>query len=107
MPWPSLNSPQWPGAQGYHYLYLLLLLLPTLVRLLDTWRVQGFTGLLASRQLLLFSPLLALSAVVFIATGEARYRIPYDGIFIVLSIDFFRHWSLRGSGARAAVAGGT
>ena len=97
LPWPSLNSPHWPGAQGHHYLYLVFLLLPTLVRLLDVWRAEGFVGLLASRQLLLFSPLLALSAIVFIATGEARYRVPYDALFIVLSIDFFRHWGVWGS----------
>lgn len=95
-PWPSFNTPRRALAQGFNYLFIVFLLLPTLVRLLDIWRSRGAAELLRSEQLLLFSPILTLAAMVFVATGEARYRIPFDSIFIVLTVDFFRNWRLRG-----------
>ena len=36
------------------------------------------------------SPLFGVIAAVAAATGEIRYRLPWDGMFIVLAVEFYR-----------------
>jgi len=46
---------------------------------------RGARALLLSRTFLVLSPVLALALTVAIATGEVRYRIPFDVFFIVVA----------------------
>ncbi len=43
------------------------------------------SGAESLREWLLFAPLLGLMALTFIAEGEVRYRIPFDGLLIILA----------------------
>jgi hypothetical protein len=46
---------------------------------------RGFRALLGSRALLVFSPVIGLIVTLLIATGEVRYRVPFDLFFIVVA----------------------
>ena len=100
-PWPSLISEQWIGAYAAHFLFIALMLLPALIVLLDLLRERRFVGLLRSTELVVASPLLGVCYAAFATTGQARHRIPWDGIIIVLGVQFYRRM-LRGFEARKA-----
>lgn len=108
LPWPSIADAAWPASEGFHFLYLIFLLVPSLAQCLDVVRKQGFRKFLESRELLALSLIFGLVAAVFAATGEPRYRIPYDSIFIVLAIRFYSGFKLPGgtSETEEAAAGG-
>jgi hypothetical protein len=65
-------------------------LLPALCLCLDSIRRQGLRGFVGSEAMLVLSPILGVIAAVFIATGEPRYRVPFDGLFILVAIQFYR-----------------
>ncbi|NUO47629.1 MAG: hypothetical protein HOV80_02105 [Polyangiaceae bacterium] len=88
--WPAVATQYWAPAQVYHYLFLGLLFFPTLVVLLDVARKRGMMGLLRSVELAVFAPIFGVMLSVFVATGETRYRIPWDASFLVLGVEFFR-----------------
>jgi len=80
--WPSYATTAWRWAHLAQYTFLLFLFVPTVIvceRLLR----GGVRHVLTSRTLLVLSPLVALAVTVAIATGEVRYRIPFDLFFIV------------------------
>jgi Dolichyl-phosphate-mannose-protein mannosyltransferase len=81
--WPSYATRGWRGAHLSQYAFLVLLFLPTMYvceRLLR----RGLRDVVASRSLLVLSPIAALAVTVAIATGEVRYRIPFDLFFMVV-----------------------
>jgi len=90
LPWPAVATKYWAGVQGAQYLFLLFLLFPAVVRCLDIAREQGVWPMLQSRELCLLSPLFGVMLAVFIATGEPRYRIPFDGLIMLVAIQFYR-----------------
>jgi hypothetical protein len=102
-PWPSVSTKHWLGAAGGHYIFIMLLFFPSCVRLLDILRRDGPGSLLGSTEVLLLAPLIGLVVTAAIATGEPRYRFPFDSLFIVVSIEFFRNFRIRGTGARAGM----
>jgi hypothetical protein len=89
LPWPSVADAVWPASEGFHFIYIVFLLLPSLVQCLDVIRRQGFRKFLESRELLVLSLVFGLIAAVFAATGEPRYRIPYDSVFMLLAVRFY------------------
>lgn len=89
LPWPSIADAVWPLSESFHFLFLVFLLVPSLAQCLDVIRRDGFRKFLASRELLVLSLIFGLLAAVFAATGEPRYRIPYDSVFILLAVRFY------------------
>jgi hypothetical protein len=95
-PWPSASADDvWKLTEGFHFAYVGLLLLPALLRCYDVMRAEGVRGFLRSREFLILSPLIGVLAAVFVATGEARYRIPFDCCIILVAIQFYRSLSIR------------
>ena len=82
--WPTFNSGSWPYTNLSQYAFILLLFVPTVLagaRLAQ----RGLRPVLTSRTLLVLAPVLALTVIVAYATGEVRYRIPFDIFFIVIA----------------------
>jgi 4-amino-4-deoxy-L-arabinose transferase-like glycosyltransferase len=80
--WPSFNGPRWALAQLSQYAFIALLFVPAVLvcaRLLG----RGPRAFLTSRAALVLAPIAALAFTVAVATGEVRYRIPFDIFFIV------------------------
>ena len=98
-PWPSVATNYWLYAAGGHYLFITLLFFPSCVRLLDILRRDGPGALLGCTEVLLLAPLIGLVVTAAIGTGEPRYRFPFDSLFIVVSIEFFRNFRMRRTGA--------
>ncbi|MEP7123041.1 MAG: hypothetical protein ABJE95_19090 [Byssovorax sp.] len=94
-PWPANSTGVWPGAYASHYAFLFLIIVPAMVLLVDTLRKRGLMGFLGSIELLIFSPMIGVCVAVFAASGEVRYRIPWDGVFIVLAVELYRRTTFR------------
>jgi 4-amino-4-deoxy-L-arabinose transferase-like glycosyltransferase len=82
--WPTLNGNSWPFGHLSQYVYFVFLLLPTVLAGARVARL-GWRAALTSRTALVMSPVLALTITVAIATGEVRYRIPFDVFFIAVA----------------------
>jgi 4-amino-4-deoxy-L-arabinose transferase-like glycosyltransferase len=82
--WPSYGLPSWPMAQLAQYVFVVLLLAPTVFACARVLK-RGVRAFLASRTMLVLSPVLGLTFTVAMATGEVRYRIPFDVFFIVVA----------------------
>ncbi len=89
-PWPTIWTPEWPLAQATMYLFMILLIWPTCLLLFDTFRSRGLVSMLRSTEFSVSSVLFGVMLAVFIATGESRYRLPFDCVFIVLGVQFYR-----------------
>jgi len=85
--WPSFEHSSWPLAQLSQYMFIALLFVPTLLVGAALAR-RGARVLATSRTALVFAPIAALTVTVAIATGEVRYRIPFDVFFIVIVCAF-------------------
>ena len=86
--WPSFNHSRWPWAHLSQYAFIVFLLVPTLFACRAIAQRGGARALATSRTGLVLSPVLALTVTVAIATGEVRYRIPFDIFFIVVMCAF-------------------
>ena len=82
--WPSFNSGMWPFANLSEYIFIVLLFVPTVLACAGIVK-RGWRAALTSRTALALAPVLALTITVAIATGEVRYRIPFDVFFIVVA----------------------
>jgi hypothetical protein len=91
MLWGFNNA--WPDSADNTYRYVMLaaiaihnvvFLPPTIVMLIAAFR-RGF-----SRHALLVSQIAALLLIAMIYFGDVRYRVPYDGLMIVLGLDGWR-----------------
>jgi hypothetical protein len=85
--WPSYGNPSWPVAHLSQYAFIVFLFVPTVLACARLAR-RGPRAWLASRTALVLSPIAALAVTVAIATGEVRYRIPFDVFFIVVACAF-------------------
>ena len=81
--WPSFGHPSWRMAHLFQYVFVLFLFVPTLFACARIARA-GARAFLTSRVALILSPVVALSITVAIATGEVRYRVPFDSFFMVI-----------------------
>ncbi len=107
LPWPSIATKFWPGAAAFHYIFSVFIFFPAAMALVDILRRRGVKALLQSNELLVLAPVVGLIASVAIATGEPRYRIPFDSLFILVAIQFYRRWRQHKDPAAAlALAGG-
>lgn len=82
--WPTFNTGWWPYAHLSQYAFVVFLFLPAVFVCVGIAK-RGARALVTSRTFLVLSPVLALSLTVAIATGEVRYRIPFDVFFIVIA----------------------
>ncbi len=82
--WPTFNSGWWPYAHLSQYAFVVFLFVPAVFACVGIAK-RGARALLTSRTFLVLSPVLALALTVAIATGEVRYRIPFDVFFIVVA----------------------
>jgi hypothetical protein len=94
-PWPANSTGLWQGSYASHYAFLFFVIFPAMALLAETLRKQGLIGLLRSVELLIFSPVIGVAVAVFVASGEVRYRIPWDGVFIVLAVELYRRTTFR------------
>lgn len=101
-PWPTIWTAEWPLAQAVSYIFVMVAAYPACLLLFDIIRSSGVLGLLRSTEFAILSVLFGVMLGVFIATGEARYRLPYDCVFIVLSVQFYRRMFARRSWGRKA-----
>jgi hypothetical protein len=94
-PWPANSTGAWGGSYATHYAFLFFVFFPAMVLLADVLRRRGVLGLLRSIEFLVVSPILGVCVAVFVASGETRYRIPWDGVFIVLAVEVYRRMTFR------------
>jgi 4-amino-4-deoxy-L-arabinose transferase-like glycosyltransferase len=83
--WPSFGHASWPYAHLFQYVFVVLLFLPTLYACVLVGR-RGVRAFLTSRTALVLAPVAVLTVTVMIATGEVRYRIPFDIFFIAVAV---------------------
>jgi len=82
--WPTFNSGSWPYTNLSQYAFIIFLFVPTVLACARLAK-RGWRPVLTSRTLLALAPIAALTIIVAIATGEVRYRIPFDIFFIVIA----------------------
>jgi hypothetical protein len=111
-PWPVIWTPEWPTAQAVMYLFMMLIIWPACLLLFDMARSSGPVRMFQSIEFALFSVTFGVMLAVFIATGEPRYRLPFDCVFIILGVQFYRRmlarhgWRLSGGFGRRRRLGG-
>ena len=82
--WPTFNGGMWPYANLSQFLFIVLLFVPTVLACAGIVR-RGWRAVVTSQTALVLAPVVALTIIVAIATGEVRYRIPFDVFFIVIA----------------------
>jgi|GEM_PF-2465556 len=95
-PWPANQMPTATLLKFYEVLFLLFGIIPALALVFPPFRiVRGSEVLTASLAL----PLLGLWLLGFVAIGETRYRIPFDGLIIIMAcmkwgeiLEWIREW---------------
>jgi len=85
--WPGFDHGSWPLAHLSQYVFIAFLFVPMLLVGAALAR-QGARVAATSSTALVFAPILALAVTVAIATGEVRYRVPFDMFFIVIVCAF-------------------
>jgi hypothetical protein len=93
--WPTFNDAFWPAAYVAQYAFVAFLFFPTLLACatilsagLRAGLRRGLRALAVSRTALLLAPVAALVFTVAVATGEVRYRVPFDIFFIVIACGY-------------------
>ena len=79
--WPGYGHPTWVWTHLSQYIFLAFLFVP-LVPICAGILRRGWRTALTSRTAMLLAPIAALTLTVAYATGEVRYRIPFD-IFLI------------------------
>jgi len=80
--WPGYGHPTWVWTHLSQYIFLAFLFVP-LVPICAGILRRGWRTALTSRTAMLLAHIAALTLTVAYATGEVRYRIPFDIFFIV------------------------
>lgn len=83
--WPTNRTPFKRWGEWFQYLYLVCVLLPACVVLWHHGRAIITFDAARLGELLILLPIAGLLVTAFVACGELRYRIPYDGLIIVLA----------------------
>ena len=95
-PWPANQMPTASLLKFYEVLFLLLGIIPAFALVFPPFKIpRGSEVLTASLAL----PLLGLWLLGFVAIGESRYRIPFDGLIIIMAcmkwgeiLEWIREW---------------
>jgi hypothetical protein len=103
--WPPNVTPAWIPSQLSQYGFLVFMMLPALWLCVDVAKRRGLRGFLASSEFLILSPNIGVIGSVAAATGEARYRIPFDGLFIIVGVAFYNRYLVNRSKQAIAAAG--
>jgi hypothetical protein len=82
--WPTLNGNNWALGHLSQYVFIGLLFVPTVLGLATVVR-RGARRAVSSQTALVMAPIVALTITVMLATGEVRYRIPFDVFFISIA----------------------
>jgi 4-amino-4-deoxy-L-arabinose transferase-like glycosyltransferase len=101
--WPTFNGPRWAYAQLSQYAFIFLLFVPAVLVCAQVLK-RGWRATLTSRAALVLAPVAALCFTLAIATGEVRYRIPFDIFFIVLACAYATDEALSRDAVPAAEA---
>ena len=88
-PWPNIGGPDFLYGMWFHYFFLVFLLFPSIFLLRDKGRGAPLRQLFNSQEGLMLSFILGFVLVCLLGTGEARFRIPLDTLFIILAAAFF------------------
>jgi hypothetical protein len=79
-----LNGNNWALGHLSQYVFIGLLFVPTVLGLATVVR-RGARRAVSSQTALVMAPIVALTITVMLATGEVRYRIPFDVFFISIA----------------------
>jgi len=79
--WPGYGHPTWVWTHLSQYIFIAFLFVPLLPICAGILR-RGPRAALGSRTAMMLAPVAALALTVAYATGEVRYRIPFD-IFLI------------------------
>jgi hypothetical protein len=82
--WPTYGTAGWTLAHLSQLAFVVLLFVPMLFAVARIAK-RGWLAFLTSRTFLILAPVGALAFTVFVATGEVRYRVPFDSFFIVVA----------------------
>jgi hypothetical protein len=82
--WPTFNHGSWAYANISQYAFIIFLFVPTLLACGGIVR-RGWRAVLTSRTALVLTPVAALTVTVAVATGEVRYRVPFDVFLIAVA----------------------
>lgn len=102
--WALFTAPTlWPSAwyRGIDFgawsqrLFWFFILVPALVTLGGSAGRMLRLDIASRREWLLLAPLLGLMVSVFISITEVRFRVPFDGLLIVLAAEAWRRLGLR------------
>jgi 4-amino-4-deoxy-L-arabinose transferase-like glycosyltransferase len=85
--WPTMNSDMWMFAATSQFAFIVLLFVPTVLAARTVLR-RGLRTALTTRTAVMLAPIGALVITVMIATGEVRYRIPFDIFFITIACGY-------------------
>ena len=81
--WPGYGHPSWTLAHLSQYVFIAFLFIPLFPACAPILR-RGARAVATSRTALVLAPVAALTITVAFATGEVRYRIPFDVFLIVV-----------------------
>ena len=99
--WPTFNHEVWPLANLSQYAFVIFLFVPTVLGCASILR-RGLRASLTSQTALVLAPVIGLTFTVAIATGEVRYRVPFDVFFIAIACAYLTGDLARVDGAPAA-----
>jgi hypothetical protein len=91
--WPGYGHPSWPLAHLSQYAFIAFLFIPLLLAGAAVLR-RGARAVATSRTALVLAPVAALTITVAFATGEVRYRIPFD-VFLMIVVCAYASGDLR------------
>jgi hypothetical protein len=91
--WPGYGHPTWALAHLSQYAFILFLFVPLLPACAGILR-RGARAAVSSRTAQVLAPVAALALTVALATGEVRYRIPFD-IFLITVVCAYVSGDLR------------
>ncbi len=98
-PWPANQQPFADWLRLYESLFLLMGIVPACTMVLHAVA----SNLSGTRQVMMLAvPITGVWIMSFITQGESRYRIPFDGEFIILSVII---WTAIWSSIKARVTG--
>ena len=99
--WPTYGNETWLWAHVSQYLFIALLFVPFVLAWAGIAK-RGLRAAVTSRTALVTAPIAGLLVTVVIATGEVRYRIPFDVFFIAIACAMFTRDLARVDGSRAS-----
>ena len=90
--WPTIAHPHFVMVLASQHLFIFFIFLPALFHLRDVGAGRGILGFMRTTEALLLAPILALLLAMMIGTGEVRYRVPFDSIFLLYAAALYLRW---------------